>query len=333
MSGNVFRSIRRGVSAAKRVKTEASAAMADIRGVVKTLTGNSGEGASGAITGQHDSRMLYKRRRAPRKVRRKFQRRARRFLKNQLNAKSSSTNLFLAHDTFSAATDKQLVFTITAGYTWAGDGATSHDHVGNVYEICQNIEGADPSDIAKDWYLTGLSTDYTLSNTHATNPCELDVYEFVYRKDLQYQNANVTTASMIIEANDEESKLAGATSKLAIDDLGWVPTDANKAMRSILIKSKQRFYIAKGNAISFTKRTKFFRPVKYVSTDFKIRGSDNQADMYTAKAGVTRGIIVIAKGLPTQSLHSAAVDISYNAQSRYTVKQVDRDDDKHAQGN
>ncbi len=326
-----FRQGKRFINDVNNAVATASKFMRAARGV-GTTTGTPKEGASGAITGQHDSRMLYKRRRAPKRIRSKFRRKAQRFLKNQLNNKSSSTNLFSRSQNFGNEEDEQEVFTIVSGYTWCGIGTTSNDRVGNVYEVCQNIEAADPAGIAKDWYLTGMSTDYTLRNTSASESMELDVYEFVYRKDLEYQNANITTTSMIIEANDEEVLLPGATTKIVATELGWVPTDANKAMRSILIKSKQRFYISAGNAISFTKRTRFFRPVKYVSTDFKIRGADNQVDMFTSKAGVTRGIICVMKGLPTNSLASAQVTLAYNAQTRYTIKQVDRESDKHAHG-
>ncbi len=296
-----------------------------------TMTNRSDEGPSSAITSQHDSKLLYRRRRAPRKVRRKFRRRAKRFLKNQLKAQSSSTNLFQKYTIEASLTNLQRLFSIVSGYTWCGQGASSNDQVGNIYEVLQNIEAADPAGIAKDWYLTGMSTDYTITN-YGDNTVELDVYEFVYRKDIEYENAVCSTDQFIREANDEEGLLPGAGSKIATTSLGFVPTDANKAMRSILIKSKQRFYIGAGNVISFTKRTKFFRPVKYVSTDFKERGNASFDNILTAKAGVTRGLLCILKGVPTATQSADPSTVAYNAQTRYTVKQVDRINDRHASG-
>lgn len=294
------------------------------------LTGLARQGASGAVTGQHDSKMLYRRRRAPKKVRMRARRRAKMFLKRQLSNKSSNTNLFQKNGTISALANAQDAYTITSGYTW---GTGSGDRVGDVYNVIQNMLNSEPHNSAQDFYLMGMSTDYTIKNGSTEN-VEIDVYEYVIRKDLEFQIGAATTSliDFINNAQGDETKLPGATNAMSSSNLGWVPTDANKAMRYIVIKTKQRFYIGPEQAISFTKRTKFFRPVKYTAQDFDNAVNGESANIITAKAGVTRGIIIVSRGLPDDGVASAASTLYYNAQTRYTMKQVDTNPDRSAVG-
>ena len=218
------------------------------------------------------------------------------------------------------------MFTITSGYTFCGGGTTWVDRVGTIYETVQNIENAVPEDQAKNWYLTGFSTDYTITNTttlESINTMELDVYEFMFRKDLTFKDASLSVGRMLQVANGEEVQLPGAVAKPLITSLGWVPTDANQAMRQIVILSKQRYYIASNNSVSFVKRHKFKHPVKYNSKDFEIQQQTDAANTFLAKAGVTRGIICVFRGLPNPSSAGEAVTIAYNAQTRYTMKELD----------
>lgn len=325
--GNAGRTYRR----VKRELESASAVAKKVARTIKTETErSSGEGPSSAITGQMDSKVLYRRRRAPRRVRNRARKRAKVYLYRQLRAHSSNTNLFTRHISDSSSVDTQGVFTVTSGYTWCGSGTVGSDRVGSIYETCQNIENTDPVSVAKDWYLLGMSTDYTLTNV-STGSIECDVYEFVIRKDFSWKDtSHISVYSFWKDILQEESKLPGATLAMSVNDLGVVPTDANKAMRNILIKSKQRFYIGVGNAVSFTKRTRFRRPVKYTSADFDISSSTGNIDVLQAKAGVTRGIFVIYKGLPTVANACGAATVAMANQTRYTIKQIDREDDKNA---
>jgi hypothetical protein len=215
------------------------------------------EGPSGAISSQHDSKLLYKRRRAPRRVRRRAARRYRNFLSNQLKAQNDQTNLFKLYQTGSSAAGSQQVASITSGYV----DTNNTDAVGDLYQVFQNVEATNPVLTAKRWYLTGMSTDYTIKNTSSTETMELDVYEFVCRRThVQNENQSTSVAGWLSNVLDDEEKMPGATSKMNIADLGYVPTDSNECMRYIVIQSKQRFYLGPGNACSFTKRIRYKSP-------------------------------------------------------------------------
>ena len=140
---------RRAKRVARSVKNEvesaAAVANAVVRGV-KSVTQNSSarEGPASAITSQMDSKLLYKRRRAPRRVRARARRRAKAYLRRQLKAHSSNTNLFTRYITDSSSAGEQHMVSVTSGYTWCGSGTVGSDRVGSIYEVCQNIENTDP---------------------------------------------------------------------------------------------------------------------------------------------------------------------------------------------
>ncbi len=95
-------------------------------------------------------------------------------------------------------------------------------------------------------------------------------------------------------------------------------------MKYIIIKSKQRFYLPRGESISFIKNIKFYRPIKLISEDFE--DSATSAGNWTAKPGLTRGLIFVQKGTVTQDLNSHAIgktSLSINTQCRYKFKVID----------
>lgn len=223
---------------------------------------------------------------------------------------------------------------LTTGYLFAGVAAGT-DEVGQWFEVFQNKENSSPLESSKHWYVTNLSMDYTFVNKDPSNTMELDIYEFVFRKDYTGHIQNIETekgvSGELKEALLAEAKLPGATAQMAITDLGVVPTDCNAYMKYIIIKSKQRYYLGPGNAASFIKRTKFHRPIKIQSEDFEIVNSSDNTDLLLARAGLTRGIIAIYRGTPANS-GADAVNLGWNAQARYQFKVIDPNLNSNAQG-
>jgi hypothetical protein len=189
--------------------------------------------------------------------------------------------------------------------------------------------GSAPQSISEFYYLIGMSTDYSITNT-AASTIELDVYEWVARKDFEYTSATTAMSDFVNNQAFQEAIMPGAAGRIQSSDLGFVPTDANGAMRKILILSKQRFYIASGNTVSFVKRHKYRRPIKFGSTDFAMAYSASAATSFEAKRGVTRGLILCYRGTPNATNGSSAASIAWNAQTRYTMKQIDYNENKSA---
>ena len=292
---NVSNSIKREVSKVRRIVGNAARVAQKFRmGGVQVATAVEQDGAAGAITQQNDSKMLYKRRRAPRRVRRKMYRKYKSFLAKQLKAVQDNTNLFQLTGTRSSGPDAQAMFSITSGYIRAP--TLTNDAVGDLHSFFSNVTSSIvPEDTSLKWYLTGISTDYTIVNATAGGTVELDVYEWVCRKDFNMQGETSVDDFLAVKL-DEESLLPGGNNKMGTNSLGYVPTDSNEAMRYIVIKSKQRFYLGQNQAISFTRRIKYFKPKLIMSDDLNHAAPSDGGFL---KAGVSRGILVVQKGLPS----------------------------------
>lgn len=312
-------------SVAKVARATAGAA----RVVTRLLRQDRKEGPSDAITQQHDSKLLYKRKRAPKSKRRKARRKFLSHLRLELQNAANNDNLFQVNNTgFSTTAGLQNVLTITSGYMAAGSGVVS-DQVGSWRRAMQNYLNAHPDEVSYDMYITGLSTDYTLVNISA-NTMELDVYEYILRGCIKQYFGASGIKSMFLDTEANESKLAGATSKMSLTDLGWTPFDSNDALKFVIIKSKQRYYISAGQAISFTKDVKFRKPIKVNSIDFQ--NTDESSSDFSPLAYVTRGIMCVFKGLPNATDAASAVNLAYNAQAKYRFKVLQHSSNANAIG-
>lgn len=296
----------------------------------QTASAVRGEGPAYAVTNQFDSKMLYKRKRAPKRVRRKARRRHRAYIARALKERSNFTNLYQKNGTLAVTVaGTQGVGSLVSGYTY--NNAVGSDAIGTVFEVAQNQYNLGPNFTTKRLYLYGMSTDYTLVNSSASNTAEVDVYEFVARRDHQERLSTPSVANWFGDATAEEDKAPGALTKMSYGNLGWVPTDANTIMRYIIILNKQRYVLSAGQSCSFVRRVNFKRPVMYGIEDWEIAGSSDHNNFISLKRGVTRGIIIIYKGLPVGSA-ADAVQISWNAQTRYKVKVLDTEPNTNALG-
>ena len=184
-------------------------------------------------------------------------------------------------------------------------------------------------------YLYGMSTDYTISNVSVSDIVEMDVYEYVFRKDTEaaFGIDEVSIKKWLADTQLAESVMPGASNGILQTDLGWVPTDCNTAMKNIVIQSKQRFYIGPGQACSFTKSINYKNPRVFTGTDFQRSEALGIADgVFQAISGVTRGILIVYKGLPSTTDASKPSQIAINAQTRYRVKRLDNEQNEMALG-
>lgn len=334
MASRVNRSRRYG-SLNRMAKGKMALASSMLFGL-KTLTNSfrkrrKTEGPGSAITNQNDSMTIYRRKRAPKKVRKRAAKRYKRFVVNQLKGHKDNTNLFTTNVGSTSAAGQQLITSVTFGYIKTN---AVTDECGNWYEAFQNYLNADPTLASKSFHITGMTYDVSLTNGTTTadanaHAMELDVYEFVFRKNHD-TNGAAGVKSLIENELNNEVKMAGSTLAMGVTSLGMTPFDANQAMKYIVIKSKQRYNIGRGQSVSFIKNIKFSRPIKLISSDF----SDpvNASGDWQAFAGVTRGLIFIQKGTASQD-GLAQVGVSLllgNVQSRYRFKIIDTNANQNA---
>lgn len=331
-------------SARSAVRAVATAAKIARRLYTRTVTeSKSREGPSNAITQQHDSKLLYRRKRAPRGVRRKARKRYIKNVRDALNLAGNITNLFANSNSVSATTaGQQALFCIYSGMMYGNIGENTstigarNEAIGSLYNLYQNIIGGTGTAVensSKKMYLTGMTTDYTMTNL-SENLAEVDIYEFVFRKDYNIKSGDSGSplSGEFEQVTQSESKLAGASTLMQVQDLGWTPFDSESMLKYIVIQSKQRFYMGAGNTISFTKRVSFKSPIKICGEDFD--GYDPTEGFPTDfkyLRGATRGILVVYRGVPGIS-SAESVQLGWNAQSRYKAKVIEPNENFNAFG-
>lgn len=333
---NSIRAISTAAKVARRLYTRTA-----------TESSRNSEGPSNAITDQHDSRTLYRRKRAPKYIRRKARRKYKSYLVQALNAAGNQTNLFNNSNSEDATiAGAQDLFCLYSGLLYGNIGedigvaGARKEAIGTIYNFFQNVTGDAPDAIrnsSKKLYLTGMTTDYTISNL-SVNLAEVDVYEFVFRKTYAMTiegSGNQPLKNELQTSTDDEKLLPGATTGMVSTNLGWTPFDSESLLKYIVIKSKQRFYMSGGKTISFVRRVNFKKPIRVQGEDFDSyifeSGSAIQPLNWSALRGATRGIIVVYRGVPGVS-SAESVQLGWNAQTRYKGKFIEPNVNSNAFG-
>ena len=289
-----------------------------------------GEGTRAALTNQNDTISLYKRRRAPRRVRRRARRRYRNFLSKQLRMLPDNTQQFNQVFTNTSTLNAQHFSTFTLFPMQVGLGVSTNNFTCHVQEAFDNVLNAASANASSHIYITGMNYDFTLANV-SDKTAELDIYEFVIRKDKTFQpTAAFALTSAYVDANDDEDVLPGASTKIALSDPGATPFDVNQMSKYVLLKSKQRIYLSAGQATSFVRDIKMRRPVKITSEE--LHDTSLGSNEFTVKAGISRGIIMVHKGVPDATDNFPSVEIKGNVQAKLRFKVQEPNQNQNALG-
>ncbi len=285
------------------------------------------EGPASAITQQNDSRTLYRRRRAPKRVRRRARAAYKRFLTNQLKAIAMNNQTFNLTDSHTnPVNSRDTVFAIVGALQ---SPQSSLESIGSIYELAQNSLATFPDTTNFKLYLHGMRADYTYVNSSDSTTMELDIYKWVQRKDLEFSNnllhnyeswANTELA--------EQGKLPGASNQQTASNITYTPFQNGALMRNIIILSKQRFYIAPGQAISFVDRHVFKKP-KMITGDI----FSSPANLHHYLPGLTRGILASWRGLPSATNPDGdSATLRESHQATYRFKVLEESKEKNAAG-
>lgn len=231
-----------------------------------------------------------------------------------------NTNLFSSFINHSTTFGNQLVNMTMVGALRAPRLST--ENTGSLYEMAQNALADFPSTTNFMLYIHSMTVDYTFVNTGETT-VELDIYNVVCRKQLSYVSTDTRSLIGYFESElSEEGKLAGAATKYSMNVLGVTPFQLQGLTHNFVITKKQRFYISPGQAISFVERHVFRKPFKVSGLMFN-EGSDLEANQYIP--GISRGLCIIQKGVPDDTLpvNQSAVSVSAQANYRFKIYSAD----------
>jgi len=266
-----------------------------------------------AMTFQHDSRVSYRRRRAPKRVRRRAARAQRRFVKQ--DSKSLGLNSRVFHQAYAPSTitpasfaDSQTVF--TDGLYGGISGSTTW---GNLHAIA-NAEFL----FTKSGNITFRSAhmDFQLRNTSTTNVLVADVYTVVARKEGYNEPGEDWTQGMLNEG------VASGTSSATPITLGMTPFDAPAFGSSWLILSKTSYRISPGNSVYLTLKGR--KNVQFNTDRFEY-DTTNSVPRTQMFRGLSKGIVCVMRNAdPIVGSPSKMGPIDYEVVSvksyRYGIK-------------
>lgn len=299
--------IRKAVSAAKTAYNVGSFAYNAYNHLRGKMRGRSRGGvlSSQGVSVQHDSRRVYTRKRASKRVRRAAKKKYRRFLASTMKLLGTRTVLMNRQLTMTAGVAQQIFDSVVLyGGAQAVYGTASDRGYDDMKEIIfKDYLMADTTgDAERRWSAGGSKLffdtgilDCTIQNTSLTSELgagsaiELDIYEFTTRKFDCYP----TVHEGIVGALTYSPIQASGLTALSVYQRGFTPFEAPEACKMM--------------GFRIIKKTKYFIPYGDVVT-YQIRDSKNHvlsssdvllnADSTT---NWTRGLLFIGKVLPTNA--------------------------------
>lgn len=274
---------------------------------------------------QRDTKEVYRRKPAPRRVKRAYSKFARR-VNSVIDRTAGSSQLILSNGFSATSTDDgQNVFAILLG---GGTGSTS-DWNGDLLRIINSREDAQDTDLGfnRKIHMKTQILDCTFKNDFVTpgfddelrDPIELDIYEFYVKKQAPFAAAEVL---MTTEQSSETTPLVGTTAVTPLN-VGATPFQFSNVGRYVTITKKTKHFIAPGNSVTYQIRDAKNR---WLPVD---RIIDQTASTF-GFPGWTKGIFVVFKGAPfkypeeTYTARAAAARVSGSVTRIYNWRNVIR---------
>lgn len=270
------------------------------------------------VTTQHDSKVIYRRKRAPRKKRRRAKKAMRSFKSKMLKLKGHRQMMCNNVLTVTSGASSQSVksFVIYGGRIDNVAGVAPSDAVYRGYDDMNDMRRRDymlgdstgdaqnrfaPGDVK--WYVKTAVMDCTIQNIDATIGIEMDVYEFTVGK-FQYNPADARAYDVEsqIQNYNQDTYLPGASNAgltiLTQTMRGATPFEFGPALSKMKMKilKKTKYFIPPGNTITYQLRDTKCRTMTHAV--FR----DNVPTTYA-----TRGIYIVSKPV----IHSAGYESSY----------------------
>lgn len=246
-----------------------------------------------SLTGQHDVRRVYKRKRMPYRKKKRWVR-------------------------FSKKVNAVITKALAPKFVVLNDATTGTAAVNTQYTASLNLYGVEgsatfgPNDMARiaaadsEWSdatrirFESAVFDMTLTNVN-TIAVELDVYEFIYRKDDTSANTVTLIDRLLVDSPNIGVGLTRAT-------VGWTPFDTPGIGKWIRIMKKTKYFVQAGGQMTYQIRDARNR---YFNT------SEFDQGTFLAKKFFTRGLLLIAKGIPTATDGAGTVDLSFGVTRSY----------------
>lgn len=242
---------------------------------------------SAGITQQHDSRMVYRRKKMPYRKKRqwvKFSRKVNAVITKNIGANVNIFNSSISSISGTTAFPQGYQFHVLYGKRGSVGSSITDSGVDDIFQTARR--GLVVNDAAK-YQFTSAVLDYTGTNI-STVTMEVDIYHVVFWKEAGY----LSPEAALIAAQNATPTNSATPAPMTLQQRGVTPFDIPVFIRSIGLKilKKIKYFVAPGNAITYQIRDSRNRMI--AGTEI----SDNNPDF--VQPGWTQGILIIHRPIP-----------------------------------
>lgn len=287
--------------------------------------------SSTGITAQHDSRTIYRKKWMPKYKKRKwisFSRKVNAVLDNKLAPKTIVLNN-LAVQTATAnfqSWNAYLLYGNNGEPAVAGSGtAVGMSDLGVAIRRVSQSSSATSGSGVKFNFISAVM-DLTISHADAdTGPLEVDLYDVVFRKDVQDSSIAKTLVNVL-------SSTGTLTTGNALDwvNRGVTPFDTPQftSVTGMTILKKVKYFMSYGQGVTYQVRDPRQRTINKLEVlDYGVGSSDN-ASGYSSwiKKGWTRGILIFHKTMAGFDVVGNSANLTVGCTRKYLCNIMDSSD-------
>nr|UBJ26202.1 capsid protein [Red panda feces-associated genomovirus] len=301
------------------------------RSKTQTKTESQKPGIQGITTFQKDVKQVYRYKRAPTRLRKRWNRSRRTFTHNLLKQETSRKYHYHGAQTWSSDAGQQYIYGWMSYGVGGAGGADGTGDLADMYTRFNTEQGVDPTlqtggSNGRRYYYDHMRCRVVLTNT-GTNPIFWEIYECVARTDVPITPEGATLQQMLAVAinNTNQATLSGAaaslnttynTSASSLPNLrssGVTPFQFRHFCQNFKIKKVTRLQASPGNTVSFDASDPRNITVNW----------DNYLDVL-AKKGVTKCYLVRQWGAVTAAAPNNSASLAqFEIEKDYNLKCLD----------
>lgn len=285
------------------------------RGPGSRSTTNRGTRSGTGVTFQHDTKTVYRRKPAPKRVIRKIRRFQKR-VDSVLDRHAGTQTLVLSNgfNIQSAVNEQNFI-----GFTLYGVTGTNPSWNYDIASILNSVPDVSDTlpNYARRVHMRNAVLDVTLRNTGATL-VEMDLYEWYCKKTCNVGNPDLLLGS----SENQESQTILGRNELDMYDVGATPFQFPNVGRYLTIRKKSKAVISAGNAYTYQIRDP---RNKWIPADRII----DTPNAHFGIPGWTQGVYVVIKGTPSNTSpgvydRASVANITGSVTRNYSWRTVNR---------
>lgn len=262
------------------------------------------------VSFQHDFSNQYRRKRAPRRVKRVYRRQAKNFRHQLVKTLGTYSRVFNNIEAPSTLTPTSLATSQTVTDVMLYGGSMTQSQAGRLFEICQDLLNSQST--AKVYFKSAV-LNAQIRNTDSESPLIVDVYKVYCRKE-SYDRPGLEWAQCLTN-----QVVANGAGVMGTGQMGCTPWDAPGFGVKWLIGSKTRYRISPGASIYLQMRDPKNHEFETSRFDYDSGVPTNRVQMFK---GLTKGFVFVARSSALDATNSFGGEINWQVITEQTYHYV-----------